>query len=56
MGGAIFRFSLKIGLKSTKKHAILHTSQANGATLLRVTTTQAEILFDNTQLSRTVLT
>ena len=29
-GGAIFHFSQKIGLKSTKKHAILHTSQANG--------------------------
>ena len=29
-GGAIFHFFQKIGLKSTKKHAILHTSQANG--------------------------
>ena len=29
MEGTIFHFSQKIGLKS-KKHAILHTSQANG--------------------------
>ena len=29
-GGTIFHFSQKIGLKSKKKHAILHTSQANG--------------------------
>ena len=31
--GAIFNFSQKIGLKSIKKRAILHTSQANGGGL-----------------------
>ena len=30
IGGAIFNFSPKIGLKSTKKRAILNTLQANG--------------------------
>ena len=29
-GGAIFHFSQKIGLKSTKNMRFLHTSQANG--------------------------
>ena len=29
-GGTVFNFSPKIGLKSNKKRAILHTSQANG--------------------------
>ena len=42
-GGAIFHFSQKIGLKSTKKHAFLHTSQANALATLLSSSNKSEI-------------